>query len=358
MHQATYSPEDNKLRLYPESRLPKEEYDRVKAAGFKWAPKQEIFVAPMWTPGREDLLVEMCGEIGDEDKSLVERTGERAERFRDYSASRTEDAEHAHKAVSSICDGIPFGQPILVGHHSEKHARRDAERIENGMQRAIKMWDTAEYWKGRAAGAIAAAKYKERPDVRARRIKGIEADQRKQERSKKESERWVRFWEGKLVAVKKTGEKHPLTITEGNRELIVHYLGGCSGGSPYHAFPLVKYPRQLPASQYEGEMGLWTALGGSDGPSHAVCTLEQARDLALADSQRGVAWADRWLEHYARRLEYERYMLAGDGGTVTDRKGPEVGGGCKCWASHRAAGWRGSIIASAEKIWGQEKPKS
>lgn len=71
---ATYSPEDNKLRLYPDARLSKEDYARFKAAGFKWAPKQELFVAPMWTPERADLLEETCGEIGDEDKSLVERS--------------------------------------------------------------------------------------------------------------------------------------------------------------------------------------------------------------------------------------------------------------------------------------------
>lgn len=125
---ATYSPEDNKLRLYASSRLDKETYERVKAAGFKWAPKQELFVAPMWTPSREDLLLELAGEIGDEDKSLVERQEERAERFEDYSESRKADAEAAHKAVHAISDNIPFGQPILVGHHSERRARKDAAR--------------------------------------------------------------------------------------------------------------------------------------------------------------------------------------------------------------------------------------
>ena len=60
---ATYSPEDNKLRLYAFSRLDAETYQRVKAAGFKWAPKQELFVAPRWTPAREDLLLELCGDI-------------------------------------------------------------------------------------------------------------------------------------------------------------------------------------------------------------------------------------------------------------------------------------------------------
>ena len=63
---ATYSPDDNKLRLYASTRLDPETYARVKAAGFKWAPKQQLFVAPMWTPGREDWScpAEWCRSCG------------------------------------------------------------------------------------------------------------------------------------------------------------------------------------------------------------------------------------------------------------------------------------------------------
>ena len=82
-HRATYSPEDNKLRLYPDYRLDKEDYLKVKAAGFIWAPRQELFVAPAWSPSREDFLLKMCGEIGDEDTSLTERAEERAERIKE-----------------------------------------------------------------------------------------------------------------------------------------------------------------------------------------------------------------------------------------------------------------------------------
>jgi hypothetical protein len=99
----------------------------VKAAGFIWAPKQGLFVAPMWTPSREDLLIELAGEIEDEDRSLVDRAEERADRFSNYKDSRIEDAQRAHDAVHRIADNIPFGQPILIGHHSERHARKDAE---------------------------------------------------------------------------------------------------------------------------------------------------------------------------------------------------------------------------------------
>ena len=91
-HSATYSPDDNKLRIYPAHRLGADEYARVKAAGFAWAPRQELFVAPMWTPEREALALELCGEIGDEDTSLTDRAEDRAERFDGYSERRAEEA--------------------------------------------------------------------------------------------------------------------------------------------------------------------------------------------------------------------------------------------------------------------------
>ena len=59
---ATYSPDENKLRLYSSTRLDRDLYARVRGAGFIYAPKQELFVAPMWTPEREDLLIELWGE--------------------------------------------------------------------------------------------------------------------------------------------------------------------------------------------------------------------------------------------------------------------------------------------------------
>ncbi len=43
MYRATYSPDDNKLRLYAASRLDPETYKKVHDAGFRWAPKQALF---------------------------------------------------------------------------------------------------------------------------------------------------------------------------------------------------------------------------------------------------------------------------------------------------------------------------
>ena len=57
---ATYDPGDNKLRLRSLDRLDEETYARVRAAGFIFAPKQDLFVAPSWTPELEDLLLGLC----------------------------------------------------------------------------------------------------------------------------------------------------------------------------------------------------------------------------------------------------------------------------------------------------------
>ena len=291
---ATYSPDDNKLRLYASSRLDAETYTQVKAAGFRWAPKQELFVAPMWTPSREDLLISLAGSVDDEDKSLVQRAEERAERFETYSDNRAADADSARKAVAAIADNIPFGQPILVGHHSEKHARRDAAKIENGMRKAVKMWEQSSYWTDRAAGALHAAKYKERPDVRARRIKGIQSELRKLEKMNKQG---IAFLAGWTSIKDEANNAHEIAKSIANYSHISR------------SFPLADFPRDPPASQYEGPMGLWSALDGN------VITWQQARAISIEVHTKSAAARVRWITHYENRLAYELAMLEEAGAT-------------------------------------------
>lgn len=323
---ATYSPEDNKLRLYSVSRLPPELYARVRAAGFIWAPKQDLFVAPMWTPARADLLEELCEEIGDEDASLVDRAEARAERFGDYSDSRKADANQAHAAVHAIADGIPLGQPILVGHHSERHARKDAERIENGMRRAVKMWETSKYWQQRAAGAVRHAKYKERADVRARRIKGLEADKRKHERERDRAAHFLKLWAGvhdDAASGLRRKDGTPSTIYE--RAVFLANTCGLYAVAPKDA---------------STGWSAWDVLR-PDGERYQACpkmTPEEVQAVALRSYPVTIAWCERWIAHLENRLTYERAMLGEAGGTVADQTRPEVGGAVRSlWAPR--GGW-------------------
>jgi phospholipid N-methyltransferase len=303
MMTATYSPDDNKLRLYSVGRLSDEDKARVHAAGFRWAPKQELWYAPAWSPEREDLLVELCGEVGDDDASLVERAEERAERFEGYEERRRDEAHSAREAASRIADGIPFGQPILVGHHSEKHARKDAERIENGFRRAVNLWKTAEYWQGRAASAIRHAKYKERPDVRARRIKTIEAERRKTARNIERTEREIKWWR-RVLEFADTSPAPELLRAAAVK--VANVAGG--------------YDR-------------YSRLTRTENPSDPTTEAREAIEVA----ERFLVAIHRWADHEDRRLDYERAMLGEQGGTVADKTRPEKGGAVRCWASHRGA---------------------
>ncbi len=62
--------------------------------------------------------------------------------------------------------------PVDDSGASQQTSRRsDAQRIENGMKRAVMLFERAEYWEERARSALLHAKYKERPDVRWRGIR-------------------------------------------------------------------------------------------------------------------------------------------------------------------------------------------
>jgi hypothetical protein len=196
---ATYSLEDNKLRLYSVSRLPRDIYQRVRAAGFVWASKQDCFVAPAWTPTREDVALDLCGEVQEEQTTLTERAAARAERFEGYSESNAKQAASAHQAARDSVAGIPMGQPILVGHHSEGRHRRALARNDTNMRKAIETGYRADSWERRAAAAEANAARKLSVPVRHRRIKTLEAEARKQRRNIAEggteaSINWAKRW--------------------------------------------------------------------------------------------------------------------------------------------------------------------
>ncbi len=291
---ATYSPEDNKLRLYTLHRLDAETYRRVSAAGFRWAAKQELFVAPAWTPAREDLLLTLCGEIEPEDTSVTDRAAERGERFEGYAEKRLQEAEAEYARVDAITEHIPLGKPILIGHHSERRARKDAARIQEGMRRAVKAAETSKYWDWRALGVARYAKMKSDPAVRQRRIKGLEVDLRKQQRIIEDSETFLQHW------------SRP-DLTKGQALAIANVCHLSFN------FPLDKYPRPPGVSQYEGPRSLWSALNDD------IIDTPAALQLAIPALTRQRDHAQRWADHYAGRLEYERAQLDDVGGDFGQR---------------------------------------
>lgn len=86
-----------------------------------------------------------------------ERREAKARRLREWADKRDAKAATQLDTAHRIADGIPMGQPILVGHHSEKRARRDAQRIDTNMRNGMENRDKAAEFRRRADGIEHAA---------------------------------------------------------------------------------------------------------------------------------------------------------------------------------------------------------
>ncbi len=171
--EATYCPEDNKLRLYV-GRVPRDEYLKLKADGWVALHKQREagggdFAAP-WTPERRNTALDYAGFIGDEDQGPAERAADRAERFGGYRDKRSDEA-------TGQADRYDSG-PSAHGFQSAARAERAVVRHDRIAHRACDSWSKAEYWQRRTAGVIGHALHVAKPGVRMGRIKTIEAELR------------------------------------------------------------------------------------------------------------------------------------------------------------------------------------
>ena len=76
----------------------------------------------------------------------------RMERRTAWAGKAAQRSESRLARARGIGDRIPFGQPILVGHHSEGRARADAQRIDSNMSKAVEESHLATHHEQKAAG--------------------------------------------------------------------------------------------------------------------------------------------------------------------------------------------------------------
>ena len=89
--------------------------------------------------------------------NVQERAKAKAEKYNTWKASAENKSNEAYRRSNSAVAGIPFGQPILCGHHSENKHRRAIERSRNAMDQTVEMSNKAseheqkaDYWESRA----------------------------------------------------------------------------------------------------------------------------------------------------------------------------------------------------------------
>lgn len=129
------------------------------------------------------------------------RAEERADRYSGYAGSAAGRAAAAYQKADDISRRFEFGQPILVGHHSEGKARRDQERMHDAMRKSFQESDKAGHWQHRASAAEQFTERLERPDVVIRRIERLEEEQRRMARAGRnteEQDEQIAYWKAWL----------------------------------------------------------------------------------------------------------------------------------------------------------------
>ncbi len=75
----------------------------------------------------------------------------RRERYEELADKHRKGYTNRRQASDDATAGIPFGQPILVGHHSEKRHRAALKRSDTNMRKALDHAKTAEYYDDKVA---------------------------------------------------------------------------------------------------------------------------------------------------------------------------------------------------------------
>lgn len=142
----------------------------------------------------EDPTLEIAEKIKEEGRlsfaeqqeQKEERDQRRLEKFNGYSDNAATRAEARFKSSDDLTKHIPFGQPILIGHHSEKRHRRTLERSHNHISKGLEEHDKSKYY-NRRAGSIHYRLESQKYDLGylQNRINENEAKLRKLEREKK-----------------------------------------------------------------------------------------------------------------------------------------------------------------------------
>lgn len=81
-----------------------------------------------------------------------ERMEARLEKREEWAGKASAASASAFQGARDAVSGIPLGQPILVGHHSEKRHRGDLARHDSRMRKGIERSDMAAHHASKAAG--------------------------------------------------------------------------------------------------------------------------------------------------------------------------------------------------------------
>lgn len=176
----------NVYRFDPVSRIhwlefpdkPDEETRKLlKSEGWRWSSYRQ-----QWHTNRR--WAKVPDGIPYYNEGTCDYSAERADRLEARAEKASQRGKTAYDKAHYIGSFIPMGQPILIGHHSERRHRRDLERIDNNMRTFVNESDKAKRLEEKAEDSISHRARLESPGVISRRIKRLEATLRRLERQR------------------------------------------------------------------------------------------------------------------------------------------------------------------------------
>lgn len=117
--------------------------------------------------------------------SYEKKIEDRKAKFAARAEKARHEAEGRSKAARVIMDNIPLGQPILVGHHSEKRHRRDVAKVQRNLEKWKEATEKAAYYESKAATYGSAGISADDPDAVAKLKAELEVAQLEREMEKK-----------------------------------------------------------------------------------------------------------------------------------------------------------------------------
>lgn len=116
--------------------------------------------------------------VEDQEADLAERMDDRSNRLAERSEKQAGAAAATRAKADAVFENIPFGQPMLVGHHSYKADHNRRERAGNNLTTSIKQSEYAAELARRSDTAAAHMGARHNPVTVGNRIEKLEADRR------------------------------------------------------------------------------------------------------------------------------------------------------------------------------------
>lgn len=162
--------------------------------------------------------------------SYEEKQEARRQRYLDRAEKAQQEYENLHKEAHQMAQLIPFGQPILVGHHSEGRDRRYRGRIHDKFGKAFAALDKSKHYEEKAASVGTGGISSDDPDALQKLREKLIGLQRNHEHMKAAN---------RAIRLSKTEEQRIIALTaigfteEQARELIKPDCMGYVGYAPF-----------------------------------------------------------------------------------------------------------------------------